>query len=609
MKRLGPAVVLAAIGAALVVTTAAADVVVTDRPYIQHDGTTNTVTASCSSDATTPGAGGEGGGERQANEPALAIKPDEPSFMVASANDYCTVELNLDAWQGIYTSSDGGASWTDSLLPGYPGDDSAEGQASPLRPNPNSGDPILDWDLDGHLYAGGISFNRTVPTGGALKTNGHVYVSTWQRDAGAPLGIDYLRTVIVAEGTPGNFPAAGLFGDKPHLKADDWASSPCKNNLYVSYTLFPGGGQDQIRFARSTDHGQSFSKPIRISKGVASAQTSEIAVAPDGTVYVFWRQFAFNPTIANEIAFVKSTDCGQSFGDPQTVHPLIPSNRDDGGSRDCGDGAFLCPSGFVFHRISSYPSVAVGNDGTLYVTYSEVVPAADNGDSYRPDGQSHVVVTQSTNEGDTWTTPVVADAQALGHQFWPDIAFDRLTGTLALVYYDSRSDPSYSVNRPPGNEANATSPCQVSDPNGIGTQPCDVLNTFVATSVDGTTWSPTKVSTIGHQPNFEMFSNRQIPFEGDYLWIEAEMGSVYGLWTDDRDVTPGADIREASQDGFDVLQCRADATAADTCANAGGLDQNIFGAGLSLATLAATTENAATAASAANGKEARGRKK
>lgn len=600
MKRLVVAVVMAAVVAVVLAAAAPADVVVTDRPYIQHDGTTDPVTTSCSSDATTPTAGGEGGGERQANEPALAIKPDEPTFMVASSNDYCTVELNADAWQGIYTSTNGGASWTDSLLPGYPGDDSAEGQASPIRPNPNSGDPILDWDLDGHLYAGGISFNRTVATGNAFKTNGHVYVSTWARDPAAPLGIDYLRTVIVARGTPGAFPAAGLFGDKPHLKADDWPSSPCKNTVYVSYTLFPGNGQDQIRFARSTDHGQSFSQPIRLSKGVASAQTSEIAVSPDGTVYVFWRQFAFNPKIADGLAFVKSSDCGQSFGEPQVFTSLIPSNRSDGGSRDCGDGAFLCPSGFVFHRISSYPSATVGSNGTIYVTYSEVVPAADNGDTYRPDGQSHVVVTTSTNGGGTWSTPVVVDPQPTGHQFWPDIAFDRLTGTLAIVYYDSRSDPSYSVNRPPGNEADATSPCQGAG--GVGTQPCDVLNTFVATSIGGAVWTPTKVSTIGHQPNFEMFGNRQIPFEGDYLWIDAELGSIYGLWTDDRDVVPGADVREATQDGFDVLQCRADATAPDTCANAGGLDQNIYGAGFTVAALAASPTGTAASSTVPAGK-------
>jgi hypothetical protein len=44
---------------------------------------------------------------------------------------------------------------------------------------------------------------------------------------------------------------------------------------------------------------------------------------------------------------------------------------------------------------------------------------------------------------------------------------------------------------------------------------------------------------------------------------------------------PGSDPREAVQDGFDVLQCRTQnqdgSFSEDNCANAGGLDQNIYG--------------------------------
>ena len=54
-------------------------------------------------------------------------------------------------------------------------------------------------------------------------------------------------------------------------------------------------------------------------------------------------------------------------------------------------------------------------------------------------------------------------------------------------------------------------------------------------------------------------------------------------WTDGRNTAPGADPRYPldGTDGFDVLQCRAQnpdgSWGADTCPNAGGLDQNIWG--------------------------------
>jgi hypothetical protein len=105
-----------------------------------------------------------------------------------------------------------------------------------------------------------------------------------------------------------------------------------------------------------------------------------------------------------------------------------------------------------------------------------------------------------------------------------------------------------------------------------------VLNAFMATSADGVAWTSAKVSTVGHQPEYEMFGDRSVPFHGDYLWIDAAGGTAFGVWTDNRDVAPGVDIRESSDDGFDVLQCRPTASSPDLCPNAGGLNQNIYGA-------------------------------
>ncbi|MFQ5874143.1 MAG: sialidase family protein [Dehalococcoidia bacterium] len=566
----------------------AKEVLVTDQAYVRHDGGTDIAIDRCGSDATTPEPGGDDGGNRHQNEPTVAINPSNPKVIVAGANDYCTTASVGDAWMGFYVSTDGGKKWVNSLNPGYPFDNSPEGQASPIFLRAfASGDPIMDWDNENRLFYGGIAFNRIAPNPSGLitPTNGDVIVSTWQQDLGTPLGMKYLSTVIVGEGTPSAF-FFGRFNDKPSLRVDDWAGSPHEGNVYVAWTLFPGGGQDQILFSRSTDHGATFSKPIKISKRIASAQGSDIAVAPDGTVYVVWRQFAFpSRGTVNAIAFVKSTDGGVTFSRPEVITTILPYDRVDARgapqlshARDCGDGPFHCVSDFVFHRVATLPQTVADDDGNVYVTWEEVVPAADNGDTYRPDGQARVVVTRSTDGGMTWSVPVPIDSQPVGHQWWPNLEFDRATDTLVAVYYDSRSDPAYSVHRPPGNKADGTSSCGVPAP-----EECDVLNTFFATSKDGVTWSAIKASTVGHQPEYEMFGNRDIPFHGDYLWIDANSGMVFGVWTDNRDVIPGEDIREADQDGFDVLQCReTPASVTDTCANAGGLNQNIYGAKMML---------------------------
>jgi hypothetical protein len=120
----------------------------------------------------------------------------------------------------------------------------------------------------------------------------------------------------------------------------------------------------------------------------------------------------------------------------------------------------------------------------------------------------------------------------------------------------------------------------------------DIVRTFAATSTNGgASWTSLQVSDVGHQPQYEMFGNRQVPFQGDYNWVSIvdDGGDLeaYVTWTDNRNVVPGTDPRETVQDGFDVWQCRVLGTdgvtyGADQCANAGGVDQNIYGNRLSI---------------------------
>ena len=564
------------------VAMAASDVAITDRPYIRHDAGVDVTIASCGSDATTPGPGGDLGGNRAQNEPAVAINPRNPRMIVASANDNCTTVQTADGWLGFYVSRDGGSNWVNSLLPGYPTDTSPEGRESPIFNRAwNTGDPIMDWDNDNRLFLGGVAFNRVSPNPSFVvaPTHADVVVSTWvvHDDPSSPLGMNYLRTVVVGEGTPSQF-FRGRFNDKPSLRVDDWPNSPRQGNVYVAWTLYLGiVGRPQIRFARSTDHGVTFSKPIKITPQAFSAQGSDIAVAPDGTIYVAWRQYETEAgQVGDAIVIVSSTDGGETFTEPQVVRSILPYDRVDrylagSDAADCGDGFFECVSGFVFHRTTTLPQIVVDGQGHVFATWEELVSKSDNGDTYRPDGQGTAVVSKSTDRGRTWSAPVRIDPAAAGHQWWPNIDFDRAKSMLVAIYYDSREDPSYAANRPPGNTAAAASPCD-------GAPECNVLNTYMATSTDGVSWVRTKVTSVGHQPEYEMYDSRDGTFHGDYLGVDAFDGVIFGVWTDNRDVVPGTDIRESTVDGFDVLQCRESPAAGDTCPNGGGLNQNIYGA-------------------------------
>jgi hypothetical protein len=592
---------------------------VSGQTYVRHDGGTDVGIQHCNDDSSqddgeTPATGEgdadttDGGSRRQGNEPYTVIDPTNPDLIVAGWNDYCLTDLGA-GWQGFAYSTDRGETWTDSIVPGYPQDTSAEGMESPLfGSHTDAGDPIAAFDNDGNLFVGGISFNRV----GAI--NGDVYVATYLTDphpSGYP--VDYERTKIVGRGTPSrNF--QGVFQDKPMLEVDRTGGAH-DGNVYVCWSRFTGFGQNRILFSRSTNSGETFSRPISITTpGLASVQGCDIAIEGDGDVYLTFRTFGdASSRRANGVGFARSTDGGASFSDAELIRRITPYAPADP-FRDCGDGPFECRVGFVFHRVPLEPrSTADQNsdDDGVFLTYNEIEPGSEeeSDSSYSSAGpgqvgQSLVYVVESRDNGETWSEPVAVDPAPTGHQFFPDV--DALDGTLAVIWQDNRTDDDYDVQFPIGNtldeDDNAiSSGGSLSDPND------DIVNSFIATSsTSALTFGSVQVSTVGHQSAYEMFGNRDIPFHGDYNWISLATDGDglfgYASWTDNRNVVPGQDPRELEaqdgfDDGFDVLQCRDDLAESpaglldpemplarrdapfggDTCGNAGGLDQDIFG--------------------------------
>jgi hypothetical protein len=521
----------------------------TASSYLRYDGSSDATMAACST------------GRRQQNEPTVAVDPHDTSVIAAGANDYCASIVNGDVWAGYYRSTDGGSSWQDSLVPGYPDDTSAGGAASPAHGTCGaSGDPSQGFDNAGRLLYAFICFNRGKPV------NGGVYVARYTDDGGT-----YDRTVLVKKGTPSaHFSGSGLFQDKINLAVDQTAG-PNSGNIYVAWSQYTGlAGNNAVLLSRSTDHGLTFSHPVRVAEALGTASFADLAVGPDGAVYVTFIDYPSSPNPSTDIRLAKSTDGGQTFGPPvpvASIDQFDSSQYSGNGASDCGDGPFACPTGFTFSRFFSSSAVAADAAGV------HVVWAARTAS-----GQSKIFVRNSP-DGVSWPTPAATlDTVAAGHQWFPDIASSG--GTISVVFYDSRADPAYSAGRPPGNTAS-------------GANSGNVVNTYVAQSTTGgVSWSETQVSSVGSNFGWETHGSRRIGFWGDYLYISAVGGTVKAAWTDSRDLVPGTDPRETGADddadGFDVYQpCTYvpnDINAAsyssplisDPCLSQGGLDQNIY---------------------------------
>jgi hypothetical protein len=506
-------------------------------------------------------------GRRQQNEPTIAVDPSSTNVVVAGANDYCSAIVNGEVWTGYYRSEDGGETWANSLVPGYPDDTSEAGEASPVHGTCGaSGDPTQAFDADGSLFYGFICFNRAKPI------NGGVYVARYS-DHGA----HYDQTVLVKRGTPSGLFTTGLFQDKINLTVDQ-TNGEFSGNVYVAWSQYTGfaGKNNAVLVSRSVDNGDSFSTATKVTPVEhGTASFADLAVGPDGTVYLTYLTYPSSSRPTADVWLLSSTDGGVSFGDPVNVASveLFDSNQFAGatGTVDCGDGPFACESGFTFSRFFTNSAVAADEAGVHVVWASEL-----------PTGQNQVFVRNSADGGETWDDdPITVDPQEEGHQWFPDVA--SADGTISVVFYDSRNDPDYAPDIPPGNTA-------------AGVNSGDVVHAFVAQSTDGgVSWIETPVSGAGSNFGWETHGSRRVGFWGDYLYVSSVPGAVNVAWTDSRDLRSGDDPRETGEDDdgdeFDVFQdgcvyepndinapSYTSPTIDDPCLDQGGLDQNIYNA-------------------------------
>jgi hypothetical protein len=558
------------------------------------------------------------------NESSVAIDPRNQQVIVGSSNDYCGVYNDgADSfgapipsgpvWLGYYRSQNGGTSFRSSLVPGYPDDRSPFAVRAHVR-TATAGDPVLAWDAEGRLFAGA---EASEDPAGTKKTFGDVWVATFVNPQGTPGatindGKEFRRSVIVARGTSAPN-LLGKFQDKTAIEADRTQSS-CRDNVYFANSRFTGNGGSNIYFYRSTDHGATFSHGTLLTQSVNDVQDPEIAVTANGHVYVTYDATLHQGNRSvDALLYNKSIDCGATFSParvlttfqafsyvarsaarpaPPDVGPEDNVGEDEtdapaGTRRDCGDFSEACTSGYTFPRVDSAPRAtadqfAPASDETVYIVFEQTIPGTETptGTSFGTvspgvGGQGGVYFMRLNGATGATTTPKLIDPTDYnahqGHQFWADVSADG--GVLHFVWYDSRNDPCYSPTRPVGNCADRSV--------------VPSLDVYATRSGNGgsTFAPPTRITDVSSNPNYEQFSDRTVPFLGDYIWVSSFGNTAFGAWTDYRNTVAGTDAREGadndSDPGADVRQCRQvlpdGSVTGDTCPRAGGLDQDIYG--------------------------------
>ncbi len=323
------------------------------------------------------------------NEEQVCINPLDPDNMVAVWRDFREGYRRI----GVGYTLDGGETWHDELFPQM----YYEWQS----------DPVLVVDHNGVFTANMITFEA----GGAgdvgmLSVSSFDGGQTWQDSVWA------VRTTDES-----------AFEDKQMLAIDNSPDSPYQGSFYMAWARFfvnpDNGNYDSTHIELVYKRPDSlYSAPIQLSRR-RSVQWANVTTGPVGEVYVTWVGYA-----TDSVQFTRSFDGGVTWTQDRGLFPIDFAS------------ANITPDLLVF----SYMVMAADNSqgpyrGRLYALFTNA--SADNNDT-------DVFFTYSSNQGTTWSTPVLIDDENMAYdvdQFHPWITVDEV-GRVWCAWYDRRNDPN-----------------------------------------------------------------------------------------------------------------------------------------------------------------------
>ncbi len=422
------------------------------------------------------------------NEEQVFICPNDTSVVLTNHRDFRLGYRQI----GIGRSTNGGATWTDSLI------------SPQFQIFDRQSDPIMTVTSSGSIVMGHLDYD-----GSASGYNSSLIVFLVSADC----GVSWSGSAVESE--PGNF-----FEDKQFVTSD-MTGGAFDGYVYVSWTRFSDGEPVRIMFARSPDGAQSWEDTVIVGAPFESScfgtispgQFSQPLVGKDGAVYVFWQGVDVNESIcdySDDIKFNKSLNGGATWQGERLIQ------RVSGWSSAMG-GIDVYSQPTTAADLSNGPYA-----GNLYLQYR---------DTLSPYG-SEIMFRRSLDTGHTWTPPIrVPDINS-----GPTIASEQFhnwlvcneEGILVSIWYDGRTDLP------------------------VGTY----FDVFAAYSFDGgETWTSNhRVSSVSINRNLLVTQSAtrgdrmaasvksplspQTPMAGliaEYIGVSAVYDKVVAVWTDTRD--------------------------------------------------------------------------
>ena len=429
-------------------------------------------------------------------------------------------DFSLLGTGGLNVTNDGGAAWSHLTFPTV---FDVKGTSTDETALP-SGDPILAADANGNIWAGGLSICSGVVSADRIFVNrvtGPSGTTTSPKNVGLPL---------INGGNLCNI--NNELQDKPQMTIDSTPTSPTFGRLYVVWDdPDPSGGTNLVVSYCNTqptpsvcDNADNWTNPGIISdpSGGGSYISADVAVGPDGKVYVAWWDYsaanAIRMDVCDPAAHAGNCNVAGDWGTDQIVASLTVHE---------GRGVpFACPTvAQPGGRAAPVPSVAVdhsggANQGRIYVGWSDLSttgahrcsdvndqPEAnqDAFHSYVASAPSFATLTANpATKSFERGTNIIGDT---GDHWFPWVAVDQSNGQAWVDLYSTRDDATRKTAR---FYARAVVP-------GAGSTRVS-YGPLTAVSTDASDYSDQECCGFGND-------------YGDYEGLDAAGGSIYAVWT------------------------------------------------------------------------------
>ena len=478
---------------------------------------------------------------RQAEED-IVYNPADPTNLLAGQNDS---SLGYNQC-GIDYSVDNGQRWG-SLIPPFRQRDNDPVDMA-LGPNKNTilggppsqktydagSDPTMAFDSQGRGYFSCIVFDVNDQANG-------IYVT--QSPKGAEGSFFYnvppspAKDFMVVEDNN-----TSIIHDKQFIVADTYPTSPNRDNVYITWTVFytVGGtlsGQSPIYGSMSTDHGHTWSTPKEISgfslnlcpfpvtvPGQCNAdQGSDPIVLPNGDLEVAFYNTNTATIGVNQILAVHCHPTGSSTAGTADLGcaqaPTRVGTVDESDAPTCSFGRECIPGAFI--RTNPFPRIAVNTqNGHLFVVWQD--HARRDNPAIR---EWSIQLSESTDGGAIWTPERTVNPDIRLDHYEPAVDVSEVDGTdrVGVSYYRTQEPTDTSGNQSAVNTcgSTATSVCN-SDyvlAGGLG-----LLTPYIY-----------KVVSVVFGPP----DGIQAGFNGDYSGLTINKGAeAHPIWSDTRNRDP-----------------------------------------------------------------------